>query len=120
MILLNFGQKLQKIQFDQFNALTSLSITEQIMIPVESSTEEDFHKRLDSMFEKVKLTDEELQKEQFAIVPPPHSITAIKVISDLFKRTGQFPIVIRTISSTFGMTLGPMLGEVLDLEKLFK
>lgn len=120
MILLNFGQKLQKFQFDQFNSLTSYTITEQIMLPVESSTEEDFHKRLDTMFVKVKLTDEELKKEQFAIVPPPHSITALKVIADLYKRTGQFPLVIKTASSTFGMTSGPMVGEVLDLEQLFK
>ena len=35
MILLNFGQKLRDIQFEQFNSLTSLRITEQIMLPIE-------------------------------------------------------------------------------------
>ena len=119
MILLNFGQKLRDIQFDQFNSLTSLKITEQIMIPVETSTEEDIHKRLDSMFAKVKLTDEELQREKFVIVPPPHSIMALQVIGDLFQRTGLFPYVIKTASSVFGMSSGPLVVEVLDLEKLF-
>jgi hypothetical protein len=119
MILLNFGQKLRDIQFEQFNSLTSLKITEQIMLPIETSTEEDIHKRLNLMFIKVKLTDEELQREKFVIVPPPHSIIALQVISDLYQRTRLFPYVIKTASSVFGMTSGPMVEEVLDLEKMF-
>jgi hypothetical protein len=119
MILLNFGQKLRDIQFEQFNSLTSLKITEQIMLPIETSTEEDIHKRLNLMFIKVKLTDEELQREKFVIVPPPHSIIALQVIGDLYKRTSLYPYVIKTASSVFGMTSGPMVEEVLDLEKLF-
>jgi hypothetical protein len=119
MILLNFGQKLRDIQFEQFNSLTSLKITEQIMLPIESLTEEDIHKRLNSLFSKVKLTDEELQRERFVIVPPPHSVIAIKVIGDLYQRSKQFPYVIRTASSVFGMSSGPMVVEVLDLYELF-
>jgi|WetSurMetagenome_2_1015567.scaffolds.fasta_scaffold186509_2 hypothetical protein len=119
MILLNFGQKLRDIQFEQFNSLTSLKITEQIMLPIESLTEEDIHKRLNLLFLKVKLTDEELQREKFVIVPPPHSVVAIKVIGDLYQRTKSFPYVIKTASSVFGMSSGPMVEEVMDLEKLF-
>ena len=119
MILLNFGQKLRDIQFEQFTSLTSLKITEQIMLPIETSTEEDFHKRLNSMFAKVKLTDEELQRERYVIVPPPHSVVAIKVIGDLYQRTKLFPYVIQTASSVFGMSSGPLVVEVLDLEKMF-
>ena len=119
MILLNFAQKLHEIQFEQFNSLTSLRITEQIMLPIETSTEEDIHKKLDFMFAKVKLSDEELQKDKFVIVPPPHSVTALKVIGDLYQRTRLFPYVIKTASSVFGLSSGPMVVEVLDLQKMF-
>jgi hypothetical protein len=119
MILLNFGQKLRDIQFEQFASLTSLKITEQIMLPIETLTEEDIHKRLNLLFIKVKLTDEELQREKFVIVPPPHSIIALQVIGDLYQRTRVFPYVIKTASSVFGMTSGPMVEEVLDLENMF-
>ena len=120
MILLNFGQKLREIQFEQFNSLTSLKITEQIMLPIESLTEEDIHKRLNSLFSKVKLTDEELQRERFVIVPPPHSVIALQVLGDLYQRTRLFPYVIKTASSVFGMSSGPMIVEVLDLENMFR
>jgi hypothetical protein len=120
MILLNFGQKLREIQFEQFNSLTSLKITEQIMLPIETLTEEDIHKRLNLMFAKVKLTDEELLREKFVIVPPPHSIIALQVIGDLYQRTRLFPYVIKTASSVFGMSSGPMVVEVLDLEYMFR
>lgn len=119
MILLNFGQKLRDIQFGQFTSLTSLKITEQIMLPIETSTEEDIHKRLSLMFAKVKLSDEELQREKFVIVPPTPSVTALQVIGDLFLRTRLFPYVIKTASSVFGMSSGPMVVDVLDLEKMF-
>jgi hypothetical protein len=120
MILLNFGQKLREVQFEQFNSLTSLKITEQIMLPIESSSEEDIHKRLNMLFSKVKLTDEELQRERFVIVPPPHSVIALQVIGDLFQRTRLFPYIIKTASSVFGMSSGPMVVEVLDLENMFR
>lgn len=120
MILLNFGQKLHDLQFDQINSLTSLKITEQIMLPFDASSEEDIHKKLDMMFAKVKLTDEELQQDRVVILLPLHTITALKVIGDIQQRTGSFPFVLRISIPMFGMTLRPEIMEVLDLQEIFK
>ena len=120
MILLNFGQKLHDLQFDQINSLTSMKITEQIILPFDSSSEEDMHKKLDMMFAKVKLTDEELQKDRVVILLPQHTIPALKVIGDIHQRTGSFPFVIRLSIPLFGMTLRPEIMEVLDLQEMFK
>jgi hypothetical protein len=120
MILLNFSQKLHDIQFEQIDSLASIKITEQIVLPIETSTEEDMHKRLDMMFAKVKLTDEELKKDRLIILPPPHAITALKVIGDLYQRTGSFPLVIRLALPMFGLTTRPAVMEILDLQEMFK
>ncbi len=120
MILLNFCQKLYDIQFDQFKALTSRKITEQIMLPIETTTEEDIHIKLDTLFAKVKLTDEELKKDGYVMFPPPHTVTALKVIADLYQRTGLYPYVIRTASSVLGVNLRPAIMEVLDLQKMLE
>jgi hypothetical protein len=118
MILLNFSQKLYDIQFDQFKALTSHKITEQIMLPIETSTEEDIHTKLDYLFNKVKLTDEELKADGYAILPPPQSVTALKVIADLYHRVESYPYVIRIATSVLGMNLRPAIVEVLDLQQM--
>lgn len=119
MILLNLSQKLYDIQFDQIKALTSLKITEQIMLPIETSSEEDMHKKLDMMFARVKLTDEELQKDRVIILLPPHTITALKVVGDIYQRTRSFPFVIRLSTPVFGMTARPAVVEILDLQEMF-
>ena len=119
MILLNFAQKLHDIQFEQFTALTSMKVTEQIMLPLETS-DDDLEKLLDALFTRVKLTDEELKKEQLVINLPAQTIKAIKVISYLYKRSGCFPLVLRTSTSAFGLSIGPAVVEVIDLQKMFQ
>ena len=78
------------------------------------------HKKLDMMFAKVKLTDEELQKDRVVILLPQHTIPALKIIGDISQRTGSFPFVVRLSIPMFGMTLRPEVMEVLDLQELFK
>ena len=120
MILLNFSQKLHGLQFDQINSLSPTKITEQVMLPFDSSSEEDIHKKLDLMFAKVKLTDEELQQDRVIILPPANTITTFKIVGDIYQRTGSFPLLIRLYMPLYGMTLRPEVVEVVDLQELFK
>lgn len=120
MILLNFSQKLHEVQFEMIKSLTSVEITEQIMLPIETSSEEDIHKKLVAMFSKVKLTDEELQRDRVIILPPPQAIIALKVIGDIYQRSRKYPFVIRLATPMFGMSIRPTIMEVLDLQEMFK
>lgn len=120
MILLNFGQKLHDIQFEQVFSLTSMRITEQIVLPVQISPEEDVHETLDKLFAKLKLTDDELKSDRVILLLPQQSFAAIKLIGDIYKRTGAFPLIIRLATPMFGLTSRPVVMDILDLEKLFK
>lgn len=118
MILINFSQKMHNVQFEQFTALTSEEITEQVMVPLETA-DENLETSLDHAFARVKLTDAELQAGRVVVNLPQQSARAIKVIAYIRRHAGRLPLVLRTHTSTFGLSAGPAVVEVLDLEELF-
>jgi|GEM_PF-5851095 len=120
MILLNFSSKFHSIQFDQFKALTSLEITEQVMLPTDISSDDAVEELLDSLFMKAKLTEEELKSGQVVVHLPPQTNRALKVLAYVARRTGKLPLAIRTSVPTFALSSGPTIMEVLDLEKMLR
>ncbi len=117
MILLNFGGKMQKTGFEQFNALTGLTINEQIMLPVEFNNAHGFIKDVDSMFTKVKLSLDEIKQDRLVLIPPANGYAAGVLLVELHRRTGRFPYLIRTRLPLYGLHLGTDVVEVIDLEK---
>jgi len=119
MILLNFAAKFHDIQFRQFSALTSQTITEQIMLNSALSADEDISQVLDKAFIKVKLTDDELTSQRIVLNLPQQPVVSLKIIHYLKQKCGIYPMVIRTNISVFTMKAGPEVVEVLDLQELF-
>lgn len=117
MILLNFGPKMQKTGFDQFNALTGKKITEQISLPIEFNDATGFIQELDRLFAKVNLTSEDLKQDRLVLLPPPNSYAAIVLVLELFYRTGSYPYLIRTRPQLYGLQMGSDVAEVIDLEQ---
>jgi hypothetical protein len=120
MILLNFSSKFHSIQFDQFKALTSLEISEQVMLPTDSSSDDGLEDLLDSLFKKANLTEEELHGGQLVVHLPSQTNRALKVLAYVARKCGNLPLAVRTSVPTFALSSGPTIMEVLDLEKLLR
>ncbi len=118
MILLNFGSRLQKMAFEQITAISGLKITEQVMLPLESSGA-DVIAEMDKLFAKVKLTGEELRSDRLVVLPSSSPVVTTLVILELKKRTGQFPYLVITRPTLVSFRLGADISTVLDLEKEF-
>ncbi len=118
MILLNFGSRLQKMAFDQITAISGLKITEQILLPLENGGQDSIEE-LNVLFQKVKLTNEELCRDRLIMMPSPSSVVTALVILELKKRTGFYPYFIFTRPTLGSFRLSADVSAVMDLEKEF-
>ena len=118
MILLNFGQKLNKLNFEQFQAMTGTKIAEQATMPVEYENHQAYLESLRKAFVKLGLTDEFLRGNEIAINPPSGSHAALCVLAEIFRITGKFPMIVRNRPNLYGLMLGSDLSEVIDLEQI--
>jgi hypothetical protein len=116
MILLNFGRKLGQIGFEQFKQMTGFKITEQVMLPLEYITIQEFVVELDKSFKKLKLTDEELSQDRVVINPSLNQNAMSVLIAILLQKTGKLPFWMISRPSLFGVSLRSDLFEVIDLQ----
>jgi hypothetical protein len=115
MILLNYGQKLNSLTFEQFSAITGKKVAEQVMLPVEYEDHKRYIAEMERAFTKLRLTEESLKEADLVVNPPSNSQAALCVIADLFRITGKFPMIIRMRPSPFGMSIRSDIVEVIDL-----
>ncbi len=118
MILLNYGQKLNSLTFEQFSAITGKKVAEQVMLPVEYEDHKLYLAEMRRAFTKLRLTDENLKETDLVVNPPSSPQAALCVITELYRITGKFPIVIRMRPSPFGMSVWSDIVEVIDLSTI--
>ena len=117
MILLNFGKKMDTTSLEMFNQMCGQKITEQIMLPIDSSSTQGFMTELEKCFVKVKLSDEELGSDRVVINPSTNQYAMSVVMAYLLKKTGKLPYLIATRASAFGLSARMEINEVIDLQK---
>ncbi len=83
MILLNFARKLDPISLELFKQMTGTKIDEQITLPIEASTIDEFISGFEKAALKLKLTDSELCADRIAINPSGNQIQ-MQVSSGVF------------------------------------
>jgi hypothetical protein len=118
MILLNYGQKLNSLTFEQFSAITGKKVTEQVMLPVEYEDHKRYLAEMRRGFVKMRLTDENLQDTELVVNPPSSPQAALCVIAELYHITGKFPMIMRMRPSPFGMSIRSDIVEVIDLAEI--
>jgi hypothetical protein len=117
MILLNFGKKFDEINLSSFHQISGKKITEQIMLPIESDNVGDFLTKLEKLFVKVNLTEEEFASEEFVVNPSRESAKMCVLLAYMIKKTGRMPFLVQS-RVAFGMSSRPEIMDVLDLQKI--
>lgn len=117
MILLNFARKLDPISLELFKQMTGTKIDEQITLPIEATTIDEFISGFEKAALKLKLTDSELCADRIAINPSGNQIQMQVLAVYLFKKTGKLPMFIVTRAPAFGLSVRLEIQEVVDLQK---
>jgi hypothetical protein len=115
MILLNFSKKMDSISLDLFRQMAGKKISEQIMLPTESSMPDEFIAELEKSFQKVRLTDEQLQADRIVINPPHNQYVTAMLLAYLLRKTGMLPYMIITRAPVFGLSARVEIVDVIDL-----
>ena len=117
MILLNFNRKMDAINFEMFQQMTGYKITEQIMLPLEYSTLQGFIVELEKSFDRLKVTDAELNQDRI-VINPSNNLYAMSILEAyLLHRTGKLPLLIVQRASMFGLSNRLEINEVIDLQE---
>jgi len=118
MILINFSHPLTKEHILQVETLTSQSIDQVIVLPVQFDNRQPFFQQLTSLMEALPLSVDSLQTEPILVNPPSLNFITGVVLAELHGRMGYFPPILRTRSIEDSLPPRYEVAEVINLQSV--
>ena len=118
MILLNFSHPLTSAQLRQTEALTGQPVERVIDLAVQFDNDQPFLPQLEALAGRIPLSPAELQSAPLLVNLPALNFIAALLLSELHRRMGYFPPVLRLRPAADSLPPRYEAAEVLNLQKV--